>query len=168
MLTLVRGVAFDGGRILYPGIEFFLKILRKKQSMHIISLQCIMVYTKMLTDLLDKHWISVLHFCIHRYIYLHSCKDILCTNLFPPNFETEPNTWIQKFTSYKAPSTKGHPSYQARCQMHRDSKILLNWPPPIDTIFFIWLTDFSLWKLFSKSCWTRSEQVKNDHFERVM
>ena len=43
------------GRILYPGIEFFLQILRKKQSMHIISLQCIMVYTKMLTDLLDKH-----------------------------------------------------------------------------------------------------------------
>ena len=35
-------------------------------------------------------------------------------------------------------------------------------------IFFIWLTDFSLWKLFSKSCWTWSEQVKNDHFERVM
>jgi len=21
-----------------------------------------------------------------------------------------------------------------------------------------------LWKLFSESCWTRSEQVKNDHF----
>ena len=25
---------------------------------------------------------------------------------------------------------------------------------------------FFLWKLFSKSCWTPLEQVKNDHFER--
>ena len=35
--------------------------------------------------------------------------------------------------------------------------------------FFISLTDFSYFprcKLFSKSCWTQSDQVKHDHFER--
>jgi hypothetical protein len=35
-------------------------------------------------------------------------------------------------------------------------------------ILFSYLTDFSYFplKLFSESCWTWSEQVKNDHFDR--
>jgi hypothetical protein len=47
------------------------------------------------------------------------------------------SNFIQLFTSfyYKAPnvirtlSTKGHPSYYARFQMHRDDKILVYCPP---------------------------------------
>jgi hypothetical protein len=37
-----------------------------------------------------------------------------------------------------------------------------------DMIFFSYLTVSAIffWKLFSKSCWTWSEQVKNDHFQR--
>ena len=38
---------------------------------------------------------------------------------------------VQQSPSYKTLPSKGHdPSYQARFQMHRDNKILLNCPPP--------------------------------------
>jgi hypothetical protein len=51
-------------------------------------------------------------------------------NAFHLTITTVVPTPTKVYSSYKAPLTKGHSSYQARFQMNRNNKILLNYPTP--------------------------------------